>query len=337
MFSFILLLKNVAAVRIRRKVLDTALIVNPNSCSGLTGKNWDELYIKMEKIFGSGIKVAFSKKQGDGTTLARDLLHKGFDKVVAIGGDGTINEVANGFFEESAGIRGSRLKLINPDAIMGIVPCGTRNVLAKSLGLPEGVVKSCQNFVGGTPAKIDVIAVLATNPNDGSRKQSRIFLNAAEMGVGAEIIDRSKKVRSKVKSRLVSTVAAIISTVPAYESNLCDIFIDGRKKSTNMTMGVIANGKFLGGGFMVAPEASVSDGLLDLVVLKDSGSLKMLGELVNIKTGNYDGEKNILYAKAKKVVIRSNERKVTVTIDGEPVGILPATFQVFSRALTVVA
>jgi YegS/Rv2252/BmrU family lipid kinase len=330
------LLKNVAPVQVRRKALDTALVVNPNSCGGLTGRNWEDLYTKMEKIFGSGVKVVFSKKTGNGTTLARDLLRKGFAKVVAIGGDGTINEVANGFFEESTGVRSSRLRPINPDAIMGIVPCGTRNVLAKSLGLPAGVVESCKNFVGGSPVEIDLIAVSATDPDSGLRLPPRVFLNAAEIGVGAEIIDRSKKVRSMVKSRLMSTAAAIISTVPAYESNLCDLFIDGRKKSTNMTMGVVANGKFLGGGFMAAPKARVADGLLDLVIMKDSGSLKMLDELVNVKTGNYDGQDNILYAKAKKVLIKSRERKVTVTIDGEPVGILPAGFQVIPKALKVV-
>jgi YegS/Rv2252/BmrU family lipid kinase len=327
-----LLKSAVAPASSKHKTHDTVLIVNPNSCSGLTGQNWDELYAKMETVFGGGIKVVFSKKAGGGTALARDMLRKGFGRVVAIGGDGTINEVANGFFEGN----GSRLRPVNPRAVMGIVPCGTRNVLAKSLGLPEGVIESCRNFVGGTPAKIDVIAISATDPKSGARMPYRIFLNAAEMGVGAEIIDRSKKVRSRVKSRLVSTVAAIISTVPAYESNLCDLFIDGRKKSMNMTMGVIANGKFLGGGFLAAPEASVSDGLLDLVILKDSGSLKMLDELVNIKTGNYAGEDNILYAKAKKVLIKSKERKVTVTIDGEPIGELPATFQVLPKALAVV-
>jgi diacylglycerol kinase family enzyme len=81
----------------------------------------------------------------------------------------------------------------------------------------------------------------------------------------------------------------------------------------------------------------MSDGLLDLMVLKDSGSLKMLDELANIKTGNYASEDKILYSKAKKVLIKSMERRVTVTIDGEPVGILPATFQLLPEALTVVA
>jgi diacylglycerol kinase (ATP) len=337
-------LKNVnagSAVRAQRKMLnatDTALIVNPNSCSGLTGKNWDDLFSRIKDVFSGSVKVAFSKEQGHGTALARDFLRQGYRKVVALGGDGTINEVANGFFEENLGIRrfhSLALKRINPDAIMGIVPCGTRNVLSKSLGLPADVVECCQNFVGGSPAKIDVIVVSATDPEYGTRLPPRIFLNAAEMGVAAEIIDRSKKVRGKVKNRLVSTMAAIVTTVPAYQSNLCEFFIDGRKKSTSMTMGVVANGRFLGGGFMAARDADVSDGLLDLVVLKDSGSFKMLDEMINMKVGDYSGEDNILYAKAKKVLIRSKERKVTITIDGEPIGILPATFQIFPTQLTV--
>ena len=323
-------------MRAKHNALDIVLIVNPNSCSGLTGRNWDELIAKIEKIFGSGIKVIFSKRAGDGTTLARDMLRKGFDKIIAIGGDGTINEVANGFFEDTNGVRGHKLTAINPDAILGMIPCGTRNVLAKSLELPTGVVECCQNFLRGSVRKIDVISVLATNPDEGSRLRYRIFLNAAEMGVGAEIIDRSKKVRSVLKSRLVSTMAAIASTVPSYESNICDVFLDGRKKSTNMTMAVVANGKFLGGDFMAAPEASMSDGQLDLMILKDSGSLKMLDEMANIKTGNYSAEDNIIYSKAKKVLIKSTDRKVRVTIDGEPIGILPATFQVLPKALTIV-
>jgi diacylglycerol kinase (ATP) len=327
------------SARLKPPHAGTALVVNPNSCSGLTGKNWDELYSKIKGIFGEDITVAFSKKTGHGTTLTRDFLRKGFPRVVAIGGDGTINEVANGFFEEAAGVRAMRapaLKRINPDAVMGIVPCGTRNVLVKSLGLPEGVVECCRNFAGGAKTKMDVIAVSATNPDDGSRLPPRVLLNAAEIGVAAEIIDRSKKVRSKVKSRLVSTITAVVATLPTYESNLCEFTIDRKKLLAKMTMAVIANGRFLGGGFMAAPDANVSDGLLDLVVLKNSGSFKMLDELASIKSGNHVGDDNITYSQARRVAIRSKERDVTVTIDGEPIGILPATFQVLPEALTVV-
>src|SRR5215204_6714710 len=132
---------------IKQKNIDTILVVNPNSSSGLTGKGWNDLYSEIKEALGTSVEVALTKKPGDGTTLARQFLKQGFKKVVAIGGDGTLNEVANGFFEEPVGIHSNKinggpppkfpLRPINPDAIMGVVPAGTRNVLAKSLGLPE--------------------------------------------------------------------------------------------------------------------------------------------------------------------------------------------------------
>ena len=337
---------------------NTVLIVNPNSASGSTGKDWDALYNKIKDSFGENPKVAFTKKSGDGTTLTRNFLKKGFKNIVAVGGDGTINEVANGFFEkEQKSIIGSNghhykkrdstlyddkptiFKPINPEAVLTILPCGTRNVLLKSLGLPAELMVCCQTFARGNPKKIDVISAIVTNPSNRSTTTSRIFLNAAEIGVAAEIIDRSKKIRDKVKSRIVSTVSSVVATLPTYESNLCEISIDDGRENilTKMTMGVIANGKYLGGGFKAASDANVSDGLLDIVILKSSGSFKMLEEFISMKNGNYDSKGDIFYMQAKKVAIKPKEEGevMTVTIDGEPIGILPATFQVIESALTI--
>jgi diacylglycerol kinase (ATP) len=312
------------------------------------------------KDFGeTPLEVVFTKRPGDGTTLTREFLKKGFRKVVAIGGDGTINEVANGFFftekqnlksgkvtssnghdrpQENNNIKPAILRPINSEAIMGLLPSGTRNVLAKSLDFPEDAVKCCRNFVKGKTQKIDVIRATVTDPKNYLKTIIKVFLNAAEIGFGAEIIDRSKKVRNKINSRVISTIASVATSLPAYESNLCEVIVDdGREKVlTKMTMGIVANGKFLGGGFMAAPQASVSDGLLDIVILKDSGSFKMLDNLVNMKTGSYADENEIFYMQARKVSLNSKERDVTVTIDGEPIGILPATFQILEKTLKVI-
>lgn len=354
----------------------TALVVNPNSGGGLTGKNWESLYNEIKGIFGENPYVEFSQKPGHGTTITRELLRKGFKEVVALGGDGTINEVVNGFFEEIV-VDGSQisthkidnhmlgkqnpdkrmqasppvLKPINPDAIMGVVPAGSRNVLAKSLDLPEGIVECCKRFVNGKPQKIDVISALTrtttsigqtgTDRIDNSDKETttHIFLNAAEMGIGAEIIDRSKKIRDKVKSRIISTISSVIATLPTYESNLCEVSIDDGKQNLllKMTMGVIANGSYLGGGFKAAPNASVSDGLLDVTILKNSGSFKMFEGFVDMRSESDQPIENsdIFYAQSKKVSIRSKERDIIVTVDGEPIGILPGTFQVYPSALTM--
>src|ERR671916_1386814 len=235
----------------RKDIIDTILVVNPNSASGLTGKGWNDLYSEIKGVLGASVKVALTKKAGDGTTLTRQFLKQGFKKVVAIGGDGTLNEVANGFFEEPVGIHSNTInggraaefppfKPINPDAIMGVVPAGTRNVLAKSLGLPEGVANCCRAFQLGKPKKIDVIYATVTSQEDHSSTTSRIFLNAAEMGVAGEIIERSKKVRQVVNSRIVSTIASIAATLPTYQSNECEISIgtSGKKFTIKLTMAV---------------------------------------------------------------------------------------------------
>lgn len=358
---------------IEKKKTEIALVVNPTSSGGSTGKDWESQFTRIKEVFGNEPHLVFTEKSGDGTSLARELLKRGFKKIVAIGGDGTINEVVNGFFvlptnetdinsnsnsnniqQKKKNIQKSKdkdkyryksnsstpviIKPVNPDAIMGLIPSGTRNVLAKSLDFPEEIMECCNNFVNNKVQRIDVISATVTNSDDHIKTFTKVFLNAAEIGFGAEIIDRSKKVRSKIKSRLISTLTGILTTMPTYRSNMSEIVLDdGREKIvTKMTMGIIANGKYLGGGFQAAPNASVSDGLLDLVILKDSSSIKMLDELSNMKTGDYSNKGDVIYKQAKKVSISSKERNVTVTLDGEPLGILPATFQVYQGALNVI-
>src|SRR6187200_651009 len=344
---------------------DTVLIVNPKSSSGSTGKDWENLFIKIKKTFGKNPKVAFTKKSGDGRILTRKFLKKGFKNIVAIGGDGTINEVANGFFcvekrpnrssyvanvgnnnnnaHAGAIVDSMIVKAINSEAIMGVLPSGTRNVLVKSLDMPDGIEECCQTFVCGKQKKIDVISVVATDPETRLSLPVRIFLNAAEVGIAAEIIDKSKKIRNKINSRLISTVSSLMSTVPTYESTIYEIIIDDGRETilTRVTMCIVANGKYLGGGFKAAPNAVVSDGLLDIVILKNSNSLEMVSNFINIKKGTYDKDDDVLYIQAKKVSIKPKEeeeikkRDIAVTIDGEPLGILPATFQIIHDALTV--
>ena len=344
------------AIESNIKRTETAIVVNPNSASGLTGKNWDNLHLMIKRLFGDNSEIAFTEKSGDGTNLTRNFIKKGYKKIVAIGGDGTINEVANGFFEEDIRIHGGGsseynnkdndsfltqavFKPINSAAVMAVFPCGTRNVLVKSLDLPADFAECCLNFETYKLQKVDVISVKATNIENHSKTAMRIYLNAAEIGIGAEVIDKAKKVRNVVNNRLISTVTGLVTTVPTYESSLCEISIDDGHESilTKMTMGVVANGKFLGGGFKAASEANVLDGLLDVVILKESSSLEMIENFLNIKDGNYTNEGDVFYRQAKKVSIKSKEenRDITVTIDGEPIGILPATFEVLQNALTI--
>lgn len=332
------------------KFTDLILILNPNSQGGNTGKNWDETYSKIKEVLPIHHQIIFTKKANDGTLMTRKLLKEGYKNIVAVGGDGTINEVANGFFynrssrnnsvTSSRGFKPrSHLKSVNPDGVLHIIPSGTRNVLAASLRLQYEGIDSFMHINEMKKSKIDVIGVTTADKDDPTLTRNRIVLNAAEIGVGAEIINRSKKVRAKVKSRLLSTVASIISTVPTYESNSCEIILDNDKTiSYNITMGIIANGQFLGGGFKAAPKANMSDGLMDVVILKDSGSIKMFDKFVSLKSDDsYTEEDDILYYQVSQVTLLPKERNMTVSLDGEPIGILPASFKVYHNALCLKA
>ncbi len=348
---------------------DTVLIVNPNSNSGLTGKNWESIYQTLCESFGKDLEVAFTKKSGDGTELSRAYLKKGFKNIIPIGGDGMINEVANGFFEENNKINYNfdikvqddnndylslmPLKPINPEAIMTVLPSGTRNVLIQSLDLPNDF-KECCTALGNckTFKKIDVIFALVTDSEDSSKNVMRIFLNAAEIGIGAEIISKAKEIRNKVNNRLLSTIAGLITTVPTFKSDVCEITIGLNKESgiddkviTKMTMGIIANGRFLGGGVQAATNASINDGLLDIVIIRNSDGLGIVNEIISLKIedqsksesgGGGVGGNNIYYTQSKNVSIATTgDKNIIVTLDGEPAGILPAFFKIFPNYLNV--
>ncbi len=144
------------------------LLLNPNSQGGNTGKNWVETYNKVKDFLPKAHRIIFTKKANDGISMTRKLLRKGYKNIVAVGGDGTINEVANGFFDlESQNKQAkdfgklrvdSRLKLINPKGIMHVIPSGSRNVLARSLELKHQGAESLMRIRHMKRRKIDVIA-----------------------------------------------------------------------------------------------------------------------------------------------------------------------------------
>lgn len=339
------------------------VIVNPNSKGGQTGKNWESIKQSLQESFGNSLEFVFTEKSGDGTNLARKYLKNGYTNIIPIGGDGIINEVGNGFFsidkigqiekEDLMTIDYGRilalteLEPINLDATMTVLPGGTRNVLVRSLGLPPDFVECCRYLSSSNEdKKIDVIgAAIQQQAEDNSRNVFRMFLNAAEIGLGAEIIERGKIVREQVSSRIISTVTGILSTLPTYRSNTCQI-IEGstsNKKimnslTTKMTMGTVSNGSFIGGGFQAATRADMSDGLLDSVVIKNSDSFKILQKLVNIKRGedSISNEEDIYYGQSQTVSWLSDiQNNITISLDGEPSGILPAFFRNYREFLQV--
>ncbi len=343
------------------------VIVNPNSSGGQTGKDWDSKHAILKKYFGEDIEYIFTEKANDGTALTREYLQKGYENIIPIGGDGMLNEVANGFFkisydkefdlqDKKDDVNLSKfihIEYVNPEAILTVLPGGTRNILVKSLGLPSEFEECCKAVTSTDDfKKIDVIATIVHNRINEEQQQnedytSRIVLNAAEIGIGAEIINRSKIVRDRISSRLLSTITGVLATIPTYQSNVCELieFLDDsgdntnvKKLLTSVTMAMVSNGNIMGGGFNAATKAEMDDGLLDTVLVKNSGGFKILDKLVDIKRGeeSISNQDEIYYGQSQSVAILSKlENNITVSVDGEPIGILPSYFKVFPASLNV--
>ncbi|MDN5867737.1 MAG: hypothetical protein L0H55_10115 [Candidatus Nitrosocosmicus sp.] len=339
------------------------VIVNPNSSGGQTGKNWDSLYVILKKYFGEDIEYIFTKKAGDGITLTREYLEKGYNNIIPIGGDGMVNEVANGFFkirfdkgfnlenlkDDKNSPKYVHLDVISPEAILTVLPGGTRNILVKSLGLPSEVEECCKAVTSTDNFKeIDVITAIVHNRKDEKDEDyvSRVILNAAEIGFSAEIINRSKMMRGRISSRLLSTITGVLATIPTYQSNVCELieFVNDTDNTyvktllTSMTMAMVSNGSIMGGGFNAATKAEMNDGLLDTIIVKNSSGFKILDKLVVIKRGEESiaNQDEIYYGQSQDIALLSDlEKNITVSVDGEPIGILPSYFKVFPLILNI--
>ncbi len=305
-------------------------IINPTSGGGSTNKKIEKFRNDIDRILGRETEIKLTVRKGEGTTFATAAIKNRASTIIAIGGDGTANEILNGFFK----FRSNKATPVNLNSVMAFIPSGTRNVLAKSAGLPKGFIQNLEAIRRKKPRTLDVILARVLKQPE-NKFFSRVFLNAAEIGLGAHIIDRSRKIREVVNSRALSTLATVMATVPTYRSNECEVSFDGGSWTllSPVTLCAVSNGPYLGGNFKMAPRASMSDGRLDLTVIKDSGSLKLLRQLYNMKTGKFANDKNVIYEQAKKVAIRSKDREVKVTVDGETIGSLPATFEVIPKTL----
>ena len=162
----------------------------------LTGKNWDATYAQIKEFLPEQHRIVFTKKADDGTNITRKLLKIGYKNIVAVGGDGTINEVANGFFGTKAKNRSAlnlvkfkperTLEQVNPNGVFWIVPSGSRNVLAASLGIQHQGIESFRHIREMKRRKIDVVGVTVTDKDNPAITRNRLVLNAAEMGVGVK-------------------------------------------------------------------------------------------------------------------------------------------------------
>ncbi len=303
----------------------TVLVVNPQSAGGKTERRWPELRATIQEAYGS-FEERFTRAAGDATTMTRAALKDGAELVVAVGGDGTINEVVNGFFDGD--------KPLAPSAAFGIVPAGTGGDFIKSLGVPRDTFAAAAGLK--SPARaIDVGRLHYVT--DGGAPAVRHFINIASFGIGG-MIDRLVNQSSKAFGGKVSFAVATLKAGAKYKNATVRLTLDdGPAKEGKIYNVAVANGRYFGGGMKVAPDAALDDGWFDVITLGDFGFADLLFRGLDIYSGKHLKNPKVTVHRARKIEATpvDGAAEVLLDVDGEAPGRLPAKFELLAGALNV--
>jgi YegS/Rv2252/BmrU family lipid kinase len=262
--------------------------------------------------------VLLTTGPGHARDLAAQAVRNGFNVIIAAGGDGTVNEVANGIIAEPGGLA---------SAALGILPMGTVNVLARELGLPLKVRAAWDVIGGGREISIDI--GLAEFGPDAARER-RHFLQLAGAGLDSRAVEL---VSWKLKKKL-GPIAYIIAGWQAWREPKPVVTVD-RDPTASGELVMIGNGRFYGGSYAFFPRASLQDGLLDVCVFPKVAISPMVKTALAIATGRMERLRSVIRRQSAKVTLTSSSR-VLLQLDGENVGPLPATLSMLPKALRVI-
>ena len=303
------------------------VIVNPEAGGGRAGRAWPRLGRRLAE---SGCKhiALHTTRPGEATELCRIALRDGAKMIIAAGGDGTLNEVANGFFD-----RDGHSRAIAEGACLAMLPLGTGSDFARSIKIGRGQA-AIEAIGAGTTAMVDVGRV-EFNGGD-NRHTCRYFVNVADLGLGGETalwVSRAPRFLGALLTYLLGAIQSIAAYKP-YEVTLeLDEVGPVRGK---MGLVVIANSGYFGGGMPVCPGAALDDGRLDVLWLASTSRGRLLFDLLpKLYRAAHLDHPAVSAAQARRVRVES-DRRMALEIDGEPVGAAPAEFRVMPQALRVV-
>ncbi len=305
--------------------MKTAYIVNSVAVKRSNGR-WHRVEDFITNNGHSPADVRMTGSFGESTRLAREAVESGCQRVVAVGGDGTVNEVLNGLFEDGAPL--------NDDLVLGIIPLGSGCDLARSLGITVETTPVLKHAGNGSTRKLDVGRVEFTDLQ--GRRQSRLFANIADLGAGGLVVEKASKAPSILGPR-PNYVWGILTAAVAYRAREVSISVDGNAPAkVAIRNAVVANGRYFGRGFLAAPDARMDDGLFDIVSIGDLGTLEALWNVPKLRNGTHLSHAKVSHCRGRRVEVTSDE-DVLLEMDGDLVGTLPVTCEVIPAAINVMA
>ena len=291
------------------------IIVNPVAGGGRASRLVPWLRERLEARPEADLRV--TRCPGEAEQHAAGAALEGYDRVVAVGGDGTVQEVVNG-------LRATR------DAMeLGIVPVGTGNDLARSLGLPSEAGEAWKVAIGRATRPID-----AAQARNGAGEE-RWFASAGGIGFDAQVAVSMAERRGWRSGRAGYLLTTLVE-LRRFANRAVRVTLDGETVTRDVLFIALANGAYYGGGMRIAPGAVPDDGHLDVCVVGDISRLTALRELPNLYRGTHMRNPAVSMHTARQIDIEG-DAATRVHLDGEPFGSLPLSVTIQPAALEVAA
>lgn len=299
-------------------------VVNPISGHGRTRNRWEEIAAALQ---GQGLEygVRHTEAPLHASLITRQAILNDYNCIVAVGGDGTLNEVLNGFYREG--------RLLSPDTLLSALPTGTGSDVARVFDFPKRL-EDLRRFWEESYKTCDLVE--ATFSGWNGEEKNRFLLNIADVGLGSETCLRVNR-NSKYMGGFASFLSGAISSIIRFKNHSLSVEIDGREVYAGPSALVaVANGRFFGGGMMIAPDARIDDGMLDVVILKEFSKPELLYNIPKVYKGRHVNHPKVLIERGQNVIIRSRD-ELALEMEGEVPGRgRQASFTLQTAALKIV-
>jgi YegS/Rv2252/BmrU family lipid kinase len=299
-------------------------IINPNARVGKCSKDWEKI---SSLLISHSIEyqAVFTKKRLHATELTRQYIEKGFRKFIAIGGDGTLNEVVNGILEQK--------NVASQDITIAVISVGTGNDWIRTFNIPLGYSQAIALIKKQDTFLQDAGQVTYLDFDGQSRK--RYFINMAGLGFDGLVAQKTNADKDRGEGNALLYFKNLFLSLFAFKSVQTRILVDEREIHTKIFSIGVGIGKYNGGGMMQAPDAIPNDGFFALTLIKDMSKWSVIANVRRLYDGSIGKHKKVEMLKGSNIYIEP-QVPVLLEADGESLGTSPFTFTIIPKSLRVV-
>ncbi|HPS42420.1 MAG TPA: diacylglycerol kinase family lipid kinase [Anaerolineaceae bacterium] len=276
------------------------LIYNPVAGKGVAQKAQPKVEALLHE-YGLEYDLALTEYPGHATDLARSAAEAGFAYVIVAGGDGTVNEAVNGLME-------AREHLAHVP-VLGVIPVGRGNDFSFGLDIPYSIEEACALVAAAPRRWVDMGKVTG-----GDLKGGLYFGNG--VGVGFDAVVGFVAAKMKLTGMLAYLVAALKTIFIYYKSPLVKLTLDTQTITIPALLVSIMNGRRMGGGFLMAPDSHVDDGIFNLCIVREVPRMKMFGLIAKIMKGTQSTDPAVQTVQSKKIIVTAEKGSLPVHADG---------------------